>query len=405
MRTAESVSRHASIGEAPPTATRVQSDHANEPALATSALRDFHPGWYGAVMGTAVIAIISMQNPGNFTGLAATTRVVAQVMTIVSIVLAIGLLIPYLARIVWHPDAAAASLRDPVQGGLYGTLPGGILVIAATMAAVGPTWFAPNTVRTVVAALDWVGVPAALAISVVFAYLLFVHPAVNAEAVNGSWFIPPVVNIIVPLVILPLMSGSSPATARALLFMSYAFWGIGFVLYVMILAMLFQRLIVHPLPHAALAPALWIGLGPIGIGTVTLVKMAAAGAGLYGPIDPSIEVFSNLFATALWGFGAWWLIAATILLVRYLRTGPLPFGIGWWAFTFPLGAYTTATLVLAQSWDLSALRWLGAAFAVVLVLFWLIVTTRTIITLTLTSRRNALRAPSLPRVADGAKTR
>ncbi|MHB8334050.1 MAG: SLAC1 family transporter [Acidimicrobiales bacterium] len=405
MTTAERTSRHSNADEMPPAATRVHHGHASEAAPLTSALRDFHPGWYGAVMGTAVIAIVAMQNPGGFTGLVASTRVVAQVMTIVAIVLAIGLLIPCLARIVWHLDAASASLRDPVQGGLYGTLPGGILVIAATIAAVGPTWFAPNTVRTVVAALDWVGVPTALAISVVFAYLLFVHPSVNTEAINGSWFIPPVVNIIVPLVFLPLMSGSSPATARALLFMSYAFWGVGFVLYVMVLGMLFQRLIVHPLPHAALAPSLWIGLGPIGVGTVTLVKMVAAGAALYGPVDPSIEVFSNLFATALWGFGAWWLIAATILLVRYLRTGPLPFGIGWWAFTFPLGAYTTATIALAESWDLSALRWLGAGLAVVLTLFWLVVTVRTIIALTVTSRRSALRAPSLPRGAARATAR
>ena len=400
MPTAETMSRRSSTNELTPEATHVHHDHTSEAVPPTSALRDFHPGWYGAVMGTAVIAIVAMQNPGGFTGLATSTRVIAQVITILSIVLALGLLVPYLARIVWHFDAAAATLRDPVQGGLYGTLPGGILVIAATMAVVGPTWFASNTVRSIVTALDWVGVPTALAISIVFAYLLFVHPSVNIEVVNGSWFIPPVVNVIVPLVILPLMPGSSPATARALLFMSYAFWGVGFVLYVMILAMLFQRLIVHPLPHAALAPSLWIGLGPIGVGTVTLVKMAAAGAALYGPVDPSIEVFSNLFATALWGFGAWWLIAATILLVRYLRTGPLPFGVGWWAFTFPLGAYTTATLVLAQSWDLSALRWLGAGLAVVLALFWLAVTARTFIALTVRSRRATLRVPSLPAAAE-----
>jgi len=30
--------------------------------------------------------------------------------------------------------------------------------------------------------------------------------------------------------------------------------------------------------------------------------------------------------------------------------GPLPFHLGWWAFTFPLGADTVATMTLAQSW-------------------------------------------------------
>lgn len=57
--------------------------------------------------------------------------------------------------------------------------------------------------------------------------------------------------------------------------------------------------------------------------------------------------------------------------------GPLPFGLGWWGFTFPLGAFTAATLALAQGWGSSALKDLGAALFVVLVGFWLVVAGRT----------------------------
>ena len=32
-------------------------------------LRRFHPGWYGAVMGTAIVGIIACQNPGEVEGL------------------------------------------------------------------------------------------------------------------------------------------------------------------------------------------------------------------------------------------------------------------------------------------------------------------------------------------------
>jgi len=38
-------------------------------------------------------------------------------------------------------------------------------------------------------------------------------------------------------------------------------------------------------------------------------------------------------------------------LVRYLRAGGLPFHLGWWAFTFPLGAFAVATLNIARAWD------------------------------------------------------
>jgi tellurite resistance protein TehA-like permease len=141
--------------------------------------------------------------------------------------------------------------------------------------------------------------------------------------------------------------------------------------------MLHHRLVLHPLPHAGLAPSLWIGLGPIGVGALALVKMAGAGVGVFGAAEPAVATLSKLAATALWGFGIWWLAAAVLLLVHYLRTGPLPYGLGWWGFTFPLGAYTVATLALAQSWSLSGLDWAGAALFVALGLFWLVVAGRT----------------------------
>ena len=341
-------------------------------------LRGFHPGWFGAVMGTAIVGVAAAMNPGQIASLAPAARTLGQAMAVLATALAVVLAVPYLGRFVLHRDAALADLRDPVAGALYGTLPGGILVLAATAAAVGPTLLPTPTVRELVASLDWVGVPLAFAISVVFAYLLFVRSELVLETVNGGWFIPPVVNIVVPLVLVPLVPGSSPATARALLLASYAFWGMGFLLYLLIVTMLHHRLVLHPLPHAGLAPSLWIGLGPIGVGALALVKMAAAGTAVFGPLGPAVALASRLAATALWGFGVWWLAAAALLLLHYLQSGPLPYGIGWWGFTFPLGAYTVATLTLARAWSLSGLDWAGAALFVLLALFWLVVAGRTI---------------------------
>ncbi len=341
-------------------------------------LRGFHPGWFGAVMGTAIVGVAAAMNPGQIAALAPAARTIGQVMAVLAAALAVVLAVPYLGRFVLHRDAAVADLRDPVAGALYGTLPGGILVLAATAAAVGPTLLPAPAVRELVASLDWVGVPLAFAISVVFAYLLFVRSELVPETVNGGWFIPPVVNIVVPLVLVPLVPGSPPATARALLLASYGFWGMGFLLYLLIVTMLHHRLVLHPLPQAGLAPSLWIGLGPIGVGALALVKMAAAGPAVFGPLGPAVALASRLAASALWGFGVWWLAAAALLLLHYLQSGPLPYGIGWWGFTFPLGAYTVATLTLARAWSLSGLDWAGAALFVLLGLFWLVVAGRTI---------------------------
>jgi C4-dicarboxylate transporter/malic acid transport protein len=351
---------------------------AAEAAAPASVLRSFHPGWFGAVMGTAIVGVGAFMNPGNVAALQAPLRVVGIAFAVLAYALLIALGIPYVLRWVHHPDAAWKDLQHPILGGLYGTFPGGILVLAVTTAAIGPALLPADVVFAVVAILAAIGTVIAFAISVVFAYILFVTPGVNAENANGGWFIPPVVNIIIPMGLLPLLPRADAETARLLLVASYAAWGIGFFLFLMVASLLYDRLVYHPLPAAPHAPSLWIGLGPIGVGSLALLRMAQAGAAQWGELSAAVNALSSIGALALWGFGVWWLAAAILLLRKYLRTSGLPFGIGWWAFTFPLGAYTVGTLTLARAWKVNALEVFGAALFVLLVGFWLVVTARTL---------------------------
>jgi len=338
-----------------------------------SGLRGFHPGWYGAVMGTAIIAVAASLNPGSNASLAGATRDVAEVMFWVTAVLAVVLAVPYLGRILAHPTYAWADLRDPVNGALYATFPGGILVLAILVARVGPLVLPHSTIATTVAILAGIGMPLGFAISLLFAYLLFTSRNVTSASANGGWFIPPVVNIVVPLVLLPLLPTVDPATARGLLLLSYAFWGMGFMLFVLVASQFYDRLTFHPPPPAALAPATWIGLGPIGVGSLALEKMAVAGSHIFAVSALDVEILSRLAATVVWGFGLWWLGAAILLLAGQLRKGRLPYGIGWWAFTFPLGAFTVSTLTIGRAWQVSALEDAGGVLFVLLVCFWLMV--------------------------------
>ena len=342
-------------------------------------LHSFHPGWFGAVMGTAIVGVGAFMNPGNIATLAPLAHAAGIAFAVLAYVLFVALGIPYVLRWVHHPDAAWKDLQHPILGGLYGTFPGGIIVLAVTTAAIGPAILSADAVFAIVAVLAVIGALFAFAISVVFAYILFVTPSVHVENANGGWFIPPVVNIIIPMALLSLLPRADAETARLLLFASYAAWGIGFFLFLMVASLLYDRLVYHPLPAAPHAPSLWIGLGPIGVGGLALIRMAQAGANIWGDQSAAVSAVSNISALALWGFGVWWLAAAILLLRKYLRTSGLPFGIGWWAFTFPLGAYTVDTLTLARVMKVNVFEWIGALLFVLLAAFWLVVTIRTLI--------------------------
>ena len=340
-------------------------------------LKGFHPGWYGAVMGTAIVGIIAYQGPGQVPALADPGRAFGVGMVALAAVLAVGLGVPYVARWIRHPAAAARDMASPVAGALYGTFPGGILVLAVGIATVGPSIGASGDVLLAVGALAALGVVLAFAVSVVFAHLLFVTHPVGPEASNGAWFIPPVVNIIVPLALLPIVPHVAESEARFLIFAAYAFWGMGFVLFLLVASLLYGRLVFHPLPAAPLAPSLWIGLGPVGVGSLALLRLGQAGAPVWGDAASAMGTLSSVGATALWGFGLWWLASAALLLAAYLRRGELPYGLGWWAFTFPLGAYTASTLALARTWHLGPMEWAAAALFVLLLAFWLVVSVAT----------------------------
>jgi C4-dicarboxylate transporter/malic acid transport protein len=327
-------------------------------------------------MGTAIVAVATYDNPGNLSALRGLAHGLGAGLAVLAYVIGAVLVVAYAVRWVRHTDTARSDLRHPVMGAMHATVPGGLLVLAVMTSVVGPALFPAAVVTVVIATLAIVGVALGLVVSVAFAYMLFIgeHPA---AAVNGGWFIPPVVTIIIPMALAPLMPHVGAGTARLLLALGYATFGMGLLLFLLTMGLLHDRLVLHPLPPAALAPTVWIGLGPVGVGALVPLVLAHAGQHAFGAAAPTIVLISQLLATALWGFGLWWLAIAVALLVRYLRAGGLPFHLGWWAFTFPLGAFTVATLTLARAWQAPALEALTAVLYLTLVGFWALVAVRT----------------------------
>jgi C4-dicarboxylate transporter/malic acid transport protein len=341
-------------------------------------LETFHPGWYASVMGTAIVGIVAYQNPGQVPGLAAPLQAAGVAMIALAVVLAVVLGVPYVARWVRHREAARRDFANPLLGALYATFPAGLLVLAVGIATVGASAVPGGMTLGVVGVLASVGTLLAMLVSVGFAVMLFRGPGVEPAAVNGTWFIPPVVMTIVPLALAPFAGTAGADGLGLLLAVGYGAWGLGMLLFMLVASLLYARLVFHPLPGAPLAPSLWIALGPIGVGGLVLVRLAQAGTPATGEAAPAISAMSTIGATALWGFGLWWLAVAAVLLVGYRRRGPVPFGIGWWAFTFPLGAYTALTVALARSWQSSAIEAFGVVLFVGLAVAWLIVAAGTV---------------------------
>ena len=127
----------------------------------------------------------------------------------------------------------------------------------------------------------------------------------------------------------------------------------------------------------------WLALGPIGTGALGLMLLGtdastvfpAAGLPWIGEVAFGIGAIGG---SMLWGYGIWWFCIALLTTGRAIQNG-MPFNLGWWGFTFPIGVYSIATLVLARITHIALFSLVGGMLIVILACLWLLVSGRTLL--------------------------
>jgi len=174
------------------------------------------------------------------------------------------------------------------------------------------------------------------------------HTRYDIKHANPSWFIPIVGNVIVPV------AGVAFAPAE----ISWFFFSIGLVFWVVLMTIVMYRLFFHePLPER-LTPTLFILIAPPAVAFIAWLKLNN------GQIDAFARIlyYVALFLTLLLASNA----------MRFFR---LRFFLSTWAYSFPLAAITIATLIMAEQMG-------GLFFAI----GWLLLTVLSIVLLLLTLR-------------------
>lgn len=185
------------------------------------------------------------------------------------------------------------------------------------------------------------------------------------------WLLPVVAPMVAaatgPLLVPHLPAGQA---REALLLGCWAMFGLSLLATLLILPVVFARLLHHgPLP-LALTPSLFLVLGPLGQSTTAVGKLADAAPGAIGePYARGLAVLAVVHGVPVLGFALLWLALAVAMVVRAGRAG-MPFTLGWWAFTFPVGTCVTGAQVLAERTGLTAYAWLAAVLYAALLAAW-----------------------------------
>ena len=287
----------------------------------------------------------------------------------------------YAARWTLFFSEAQLIFRHPVMSMFLGAIPMGLATIVNGFLAFGPDVMGGGAIGAA-RELWWIDAAISVACGVAIPYFMFTRQEHELEKLTAVWLLPIVACEVAAASAGLLAPNLAPSDAFLVLVLGYVLWAFSVPLAMSILVLLFLRLALHKLPGRDVGVSAWLALGPIGTGALGLVVLgrdapaifAANGLAGVGEVALGLGVIGGLI---LWGYGGWWLSLAVLKTIRYLREG-LPFNLGWWGFTFPLGVYALATLALARVTGLGFLGLVGGLLVVCLAIFWVIVAVRTI---------------------------
>jgi C4-dicarboxylate transporter/malic acid transport protein len=342
------------------------------------AIRQFTPNWFAATMGTGILALALGQLPFA----AQWPKALGEALWFFNIVLFCLFTLMYASRWVLFFDEAKQIFGHSTVSMFFGTIPMGLATIINGFLLYGlPRW--GDGVVALAEVLWWIDVAMALACGVLIPYMMFTRQQHSIDQMTAVWLLPVVAAEVAAASGGLLAPHLADASAQfTMLITSYVLWAYSVPVALSILVILLLRMALHKLPHESMAASSWLSLGPIGTGGLGMLVLgndapaifAAHGMASIGVVAEGIGLIGGVL---FWGLGLWWMVLALLITGRYFREG-IPFNLGWWGFTFPLGVYAVTTLKLGSMLHLTFFSFFGVALVLMLTVMWMIVAAKTL---------------------------
>lgn len=287
-------------------------------------LKFLHPGWFTPVMGLAGLAL-AWHAATPVLGDWATGAALA----IGALACAVLLAVLVASALRWHrhPEAVAEDLRHPVRHAFIAALPVSLLLVA--------TWLQSMALAQPLAhALWWVGSLGQLTVTVWALGKWLAPTTAHAPDAQSLW------NGVTPVLYIPVV-GNVVAPLAGVGF-EHAMWsavhfGIGVFFWPVVFTLLVARRLAHgPIPPR-LHPTWFISLAPAAVVGLSVLRFGW---------PPGV-------AAAVWGVGLFMLAWVGTQARRFFAQ---PFGLPFWAVSFPLAAFTALSFKLAAALALPVLH-------------------------------------------------
>ena len=329
-------------------------------------------------MGTGVVALIL----AHFPFASNLSYRLGMMLWIVNSILFIVFSGLYLARWFLYSQEAKQILSHPTMSLFLGTIPMALATVLNGFLTYGVSLFGEFAVL-IALKLWYLDVLLAILVGWIVPFCMFSRQQHALPTMTAMWLLP-IVAAEVAASSGGLILNVAPHLPNAVttLWSSYILWGMSVLPAFLILAILILRLALHQIPEKELAISSWLSIGPIGTGALAMLLLGQAAPQVLQPhnlhmLGSFLQHSGVLIGLVFVGVGIWWLGIAIFASLHHLRQG-IPFNLGWWGLTFPLGVFILALQQLALQLHWMSLTMIAHGLMMMLLGLWVLVSLKTI---------------------------
>jgi tellurite resistance protein len=289
--------------------------------------------FFAMVMGLSGLAI-AWHKAEHVFGLDLRLSDAVQALAVIVFVALVGL---YAAKLIRYPAAVRAELGHPIQLNFFPAISISMVLLSIGLLAYFPA----------VAGVLWVvGTSLHLLFTLYVMSVWIHHEHFEIHHINPAWFIPVVGNVLVPIAGVQL----------GFVEISWFFFSIGIVFWLLLFAIILNRVLFHHPLDERLMPTFFILIAPPAVGFISYMQLT-------GDLDA--------FARVLYYSGAF---LTLLLLTQAPRFFRVRYYLSWWAYSFPLAAISIATLIMYERTGeatFAALAWVLLTLVTIVVVYLL----------------------------------
>ncbi len=235
---------------------------------------------------------------------------ISTLMMIITTIVFLIVVYTYISKIIKYKDEVKKEFSHPVRINFFAASSISTLLLSMVFR---------HNIDLVSQSLFFIG--AVLHIFFTFYTIKFwINNNLEMQHSNPAWFIPIVGNLIVPI------AGKGFVNDAVL----YFYFSIGIFFWIILFAIILNRIIFHAQFMPKFMPTLFILIAPPAIGFISYIKLT-------GNLD--------FFAQILFNLGLFFTILVFVMYKNFIN---IKFFISWWAFTFPMAAITLATILMYE---------------------------------------------------------